>query len=232
MLSLAGLLSSGVPSRPQQETEAALDGAAVALELPQAHLNCVSTSVDVKSAWCVKACNAAELKVALTCPFTSCLCVANPEPSERYQERYTQLSKNVLLRLARAVHQSPAAEKSAKMQAARETAAQVVKALAKKPPPEKGTKHCMSTKPDQISDEWCADKEETFPLICYCEDGDKDGAPAKKPEPMDLTPKEWVNGYYSWSWTQPGFPSNNGTAESNLGVQFSGEEDVTKALKV
>ena len=231
MLSLAGLLSSGVSPRPQLETEAALDGAAVALELPQAHLNCVSTSVDVKSAWCVKACNAAELKVALTCPFTSCLCVANPEPSERYQERYTQLSKNVLLRLARAVHQSPAAEKSAKMQAARETAAQVVKALAKKPPPEKGTKHCMSTKPDQISDEWCADKEETFPLICYCEDGDKDGAPAKKPEPMDLTPKEWVNGYYSWSWTQPGYPSNNGTAESNLGVQFSGEEDVTKALK-
>ena len=45
MLSLAGLLSSGLP-RPQLETEAALHGAAVALELPQAHLNCVSTSVD------------------------------------------------------------------------------------------------------------------------------------------------------------------------------------------
>ena len=191
-MSLAALFSLGVSPRPQQG----------ALALPQAQLSCVSTSVDVKSAWCVKACNAAELKVALTCPFTSCLCVASPEPSERY----TQMSKNVLLRLAGAVHQSPAAEKSAKMQAARETAAQVVKALAKKKPPPKGTKHCMSTKPDQISDEWCEDKEETFPLICYCEDGDKDGAPGKsKPEPMDLTPKEWINGYYSWSWSDTKF---------------------------
>ena len=212
------LLALAASPRPQQGV----------LFPPQPQMNCVSTSVDIKSAWCVKACNAAE-KVALTCPFTSCLCVASPETSERY----AQMSKNVLLRLAGAVHKSPAAEKPAQMQAARETAALVVKALAKKPAPAKGGKHCMSTKPDQISDEWCVDKEATFPLICYCEDGDKDGSSAKSKQlsEADLTPKEWINGYYSWSWTQPGYPPNNGTLESNLGVQFSGEEDVTRALK-
>ena len=97
MLSLAGLLSSGLP-RPQLETEAALDGAAVALELPQAHLNCVSTSVDVKSAWCVKACNAAELKVALTM-FSKygrdALCVARRGGSSASPARAT-LAKTVL----------------------------------------------------------------------------------------------------------------------------------------
>lgn len=217
-MSLAGLFSLAASPRHQQGS----------LLPPPVQMNCVSTSVDVKSAWCVKTCNVAEQKVALACPSTSCLCVASPETSERY----TKMSKTVLLRLAGALHKSPAAEKSAKMQAARETAAKVVKALAKKPPPAKGKKQCMSTKPDQISDTWCEDKAEVYPLICYCEDGEKDGASGKnKPEPMDLTPTEWINGYYSWSWSQPGFPHNNGTVESNLGVQFSGEEDVTRALK-
>ena len=110
-MSLPVLFSLAASPRPQQS----------ALFPPQSQMNCVSTSVDVKSAWCVKACNAAELKVALTCPFTSCLCVASPDTSERY----AHMSKNVLLRLAGALHKSPAAEKPAKMQDARDTAALV-----------------------------------------------------------------------------------------------------------
>jgi hypothetical protein len=190
------------------------------VQKPGTRLNCVSTAVDVKSAWCMKACNAAELSVSITCPLESCLCVATDDESD-------SLSRNVLLRLASTVHKSPAAEKHAKMLAARETAAKVVKALAQKAP--KSKKRCMSTKPDQISDEWCEGNEANFPLICFCEEGD--AAAKKTPEVAEVSGQDWINGYYSWSWTQPGYPPNNGTAESNLGVQFSGEENVTLALK-
>ena len=78
--------------------------------VPEQVSHCVSTAVNLKSAWCDTACASAELK----CP-AACLCVAVPGNSVRF----ARLSQTILMRLARKLRNTPAADRSTEMETAK-----------------------------------------------------------------------------------------------------------------
>ena len=80
---IASLFSSSALGATESELQALV---------PERISHCVSTAVDVKSAWCDAACNSEELK----CP-GACLCLAVPDDSARF----ARVSQAILLRLAR-----------------------------------------------------------------------------------------------------------------------------------
>ena len=118
-----------------------------ALQPSRETLHCVSTAVDTKSAWCEEVCRGE----AAACPLSACLCVAADGSA-----RAAHLSRTVLRRLATRLRATPAAEKSAKLQAARKMAARAVTTLSMKQGkgPLAGGKTCTSIK-DGITDDWC-----------------------------------------------------------------------------
>jgi len=91
--------------------------------VPEQAFHCVSTAVNLKSAWCDTACTSAELK----CP-AACLCVAVPGNSVRF----ARVSQTILMRLARKLRNTPAADRSNEMESAKTAAANAFKALTSK----------------------------------------------------------------------------------------------------
>ena len=193
---------------------------------------CVSTSVSVKSLYCERVCNAEQP----ACPIASCLCTALLLDTAQHR----RASRRVLLKLATQLHNTSAAERRAAMDAARENAVKVVQALTTKLSHKDGDGPTCTSTQAQISDAWCETNYLSFPLYCECEDGSADsgesgvdsskGQPQQEQEAIVKPPVEWTAGYYSWSWTNPAIAPNNGTEDSTLGVQFSGEWNVTAAL--
>ena len=125
------------------------------------------------------------------------------------------------------------------MDEAREAAVRVVQALTTKLSRADGDGPTCTSTQAQISDEWCETNYLSFPLYCECEDESTDsGQPGldsskgqqQEQETIVKPPVQWTAGYYSWSWTNPAIAPNNGTEDSTLGVQFSGEWNVTAAL--
>ena len=78
---------------------------------------CVSTAVDTKAAWCERQCASMEL----TCTARSCLCVATPDEAEHH----ARMSDDILMRLAARMKRTPARDKAAEMEAARQAAARL-----------------------------------------------------------------------------------------------------------
>jgi hypothetical protein len=201
---------------------------------------CVSTSVTLKSQWCERACMGSVRMGRFEvehgrCP-DPCLCIDMLLGTAQHK----RMSRGVLLKLASQLKSTSAADRPAAMHQLREDAHMVVNRLATKlrsRADDKDGPTCTSTQ-EQISDEWCETNYLSFPLYCACEDPSDDGedgagsSTAQQQEEQAITkpPVAWTSGYYSWSWTNPAIPAENGTEDSTLGVQFSGEWNVTAAL--
>ncbi len=228
---------------------AAAQGPAIATLVPR--LRCTSTAVDLKSAACDRHCN---LNDPTACP-VACLCVAVPDASDRSH----RVSHAVLHKLATKLRNSTAAERPVKMHKLKEAASRAVTRLTLAPPPgvsgsAEEASSCASLA-DNIPDAWCVNNcRIKCPDMCVC-DGSVESlsdvtarlkrsatAPseASEAEPQqsykfkrETTTWKWTVGYYAWTWdpTPTVHKENNGPKEANLGVQFSGEVNVTAALK-
>ena len=189
----------------------------------QGRMHCVSTAVDMKSAWCDKACNGRD--AGLSCP-KKCLCVQVPWPGA---PQMVKSAKSILHRLAKGLKTLPAAHKAAQMKAARATAQHAVRMLSIQ---QRADSSCKSLVPG-VTDESCATLcavRASCPEVCACDDdgSDKaDGHVLKIEVDVSKKPKGWIAGYYAWGWSAK--PSN-GTTGSSLGVQFSGDITVQGAL--
>ena len=225
---IASLFSSSALGATQSELQALV---------PERILHCVSTAVDVKSAWCDAACNSEELK----CP-GACLCLAVPDDSARF----ARVSQAILLRLARRIQDTASAERLSELKTARAAAAESFAALtaAERTDEQEGSR-CASLDPE-VDGSWCkticgaSSAASGVCGMCVCERSleaprrqqqelEEEPQPPEPAQRMHRRPsdeKAWMAGYWSWSWNP-----NNGTANSTLGVQFSGEVNVTAALK-
>ena len=203
--------------------------------VPEQVSHCVSTAVNLKSAWCDTACTSAELK----CP-AACLCVAVPGNSVRF----ARLSQTILMRLARKLRNTPAADRSTEMETAKAAAASAFKALTSK---EEGG--CTSIDSKKVADDWCeticraSSAESSVCGMCVCEQTsdawssqrqqqeEEEQEQHQQRQRLPVQPRAehaaWTVGYWSWSWAP-----NNGTENATLGVQLSGEVNVTAALRV
>ena len=195
--------------------------------------HCVSTAVNLKSAWCDTACTSAELK----CP-AACLCVAVPGNSVRF----ARVSQTILMRLARKLRTAPAADRSNEMETAKTAAVNAFKALTSK---EEGG--CTSIDSKKVSDDWCeticraSSSESSVCGLCVCEQTSDAWSSQRQQQEQEQQQQQrqrllvqpraelatWAVGYWSWSWAP-----NNGTENATLGVQLSGEVNVTAALRV
>ena len=203
--------------------------------VPEQVSHCVSTAVNLKSAWCDTACTSAELK----CP-AACLCVAVPGNSVRF----ARLSQTILMRLARKLRNTPAADRPTEMETAKAAAASAFKALTSK---EEGG--CTSIDSKKVADDWCeticraSSAESSVCGMCVCEQTsdawssqrqqqeEEEQHQHQQRQRLPVQPRAehaaWTVGYWSWSWAP-----NNGTENATLGVQLSGEVNVTAALRV
>ena len=120
-------------ARPKKASSHMIALVAIALSAPaplqpsraemRGRMHCVSTAVDLKSAWCDKACN--DQGSGEVCP-KACLCVRVPWPDA---PKMVKNAKAILHRLGKGLRKLPPGRKHYAMKAAKATAAHAMKVV-------------------------------------------------------------------------------------------------------